>query len=67
MAAFADPVFAAPGDYSTHAAWVAALAYTIQIYCDFSGYTDMAIGCAHLLGYKLAANFNLPYLAQNSL
>lgn len=65
MAAFADPVFAAPGDYSTHAAWVAAWAYSIQIYCDFSGYTDMAIGCAHLLGYKLAANFNLPYLAQN--
>ncbi|WP_406700411.1 MBOAT family protein [Singulisphaera sp. Ch08] len=65
MAAFADPVFAQPGDYSSHAVWVAALAYTIQIYCDFSGYTDMAIGCAHLLGYKLAANFNLPYLSRN--
>lgn len=65
MAAFADPVFAHPGDYSSHAVWVAALAYTLQIYCDFSGYTDMAIGCAHLLGYKLAANFNLPYLARN--
>lgn len=65
MAAFADPVFAHPGDYSSHAVWVAALAYTLQIYCDFSGYTDMAIGCAHLLGYKLAANFNLPYLAMN--
>ncbi|SIN93258.1 alginate O-acetyltransferase complex protein AlgI [Singulisphaera sp. GP187] len=65
MAAFADPVFAQPSDYSTHAVWVAALAYTVQIYCDFSGYTDMAIGCAHLLGYKLAANFDLPYLSRN--
>ena len=37
----------------------------MQIYCDFSGYTDMAIGCAHMLGYKLAQNFNMPYLAAN--
>src|SRR5262249_55480000 len=34
-------------------------------YCDFSGYTDMALGSAHLLGYKLAKNFNMPYLAVN--
>jgi alginate O-acetyltransferase complex protein AlgI len=65
MAAFADPVFADPGGYGSHAVWVAAVAYALQIYCDFSGYTDMAIGCAHLLGYKLAANFNLPYLSRN--
>src|SRR5262249_52328158 len=42
------------------------LAYAIQIYCDFSGYTDMAIGFAHLLGYRLAMNFNMPYLAANA-
>jgi alginate O-acetyltransferase complex protein AlgI len=41
------------------------LAYAIQIYCDFSGYTDMAIGSAHMLGFKLAQNFNMPYLATN--
>jgi alginate O-acetyltransferase complex protein AlgI len=65
MALFADPVFANPGAYNTGALWMAALAYAVQVYCDFSGYTDMALGCAHLLGYKLAQNFNLPYLAAN--
>src|SRR5581483_9828162 len=35
------------------------------IYCDFSGYSDMALGTAHLLGYRLAQNFNMPYLARN--
>jgi alginate O-acetyltransferase complex protein AlgI len=65
LAQFADPVFASPADFSTYAVWVAVLAYAIQIYCDFSGYTDMAIGFAHLLGYRLAMNFNMPYLAPN--
>jgi alginate O-acetyltransferase complex protein AlgI len=65
LAQFADPVFANPSDYHSYAVWVAVLAYAIQIYCDFSGYTDMAIGCAHLLGYRLAINFNMPYLAVN--
>jgi alginate O-acetyltransferase complex protein AlgI len=65
MALLADPVFDRPGAYGSGAAWVAALAYAIQIYGDFSGYTDMALGCAHLLGYKLAPNFRLPYLAAN--
>lgn len=65
MAAFADPVFARPEDFASSAVWVAVLAYSLQIYCDFSGYSDMAIGCAHLLGYKLSANFRMPYLARN--
>jgi alginate O-acetyltransferase complex protein AlgI len=65
MAAFSDPVFGHPDEFGSYAVWVATLAYAVQIYCDFSGYTDMAIGCAHLLGYKLAANFNLPYLSRN--
>jgi alginate O-acetyltransferase complex protein AlgI len=65
MAQFADPVFANPEQYHSGAAWLATLAYALQIYCDFSGYTDMALGAAHLLGYKLAQNFNLPYLAAN--
>ena len=60
---FADPVFADPGAYRHRRAWLAVLAYALQIYCDFSGYTDMAIGTAHMLGYKLATNFNMPYLA----
>jgi alginate O-acetyltransferase complex protein AlgI len=65
MAAFVDPVFANPGDYPTHTLWMAVLAYTLQIYGDFSGYSDMAIGSAHMLGYKLAQNFNMPFLAAN--
>jgi alginate O-acetyltransferase complex protein AlgI len=65
MALYADPVFAAPARYSSAAVWLAVVAYAVQIYCDFSGYTDMALGTAHMLGYKLALNFNMPYLARN--
>lgn len=42
---------------------IAAYFYTIQIYCDFSGYSDIAIGCGRMLGYELMQNFNLPYFA----
>ena len=65
MALFADPVFKNPAEYGSAAVWMAVLAYALQIYCDFSGYTDMALGAAHALGYKLAQNFNMPYLACN--
>ncbi len=65
MALFADPVFGNPIAYSSLAVWTATIAYTIQIYCDFSGYSDMAIGCAHLLGFKLGKNFDRPYLARS--
>jgi alginate O-acetyltransferase complex protein AlgI len=65
MAQYADPVFANPSLYHSGAVWLAVLAYALQIYCDFSGYSDMALGAAHLLGYKLAQNFNMPYLAAN--
>jgi alginate O-acetyltransferase complex protein AlgI len=65
MALFSDPVFADPSAYGTAALWLAVLAYAFQVYCDFSGYSDMALGTAHMLGYRLAQNFNLPYLAAN--
>jgi alginate O-acetyltransferase complex protein AlgI len=65
MALFSDPVFKEPGLYNSGAVWLATLAYAVQIYCDFSGYTDMALGTAHMLGYKLAQNFNMPYSALN--
>ncbi len=65
MAMFADPVFANPEQYRTTAVWIAVLAYSLQIYCDFSGYTDMALGTAHMLGFKLAKNFNMPYASVN--
>jgi alginate O-acetyltransferase complex protein AlgI len=62
---FVRPVFENPEAFGSGAVWLATIAYALQIYCDFSGYTDMALGCAHMLGYKLAQNFNMPYLARN--
>src|ERR1043166_282 len=65
MAQYADPVFQNPSQYGSGAVWFATIAYALQIYGDFSGYSDMALGAAHMLGYKLARNFNMPYLAAN--
>ena len=65
MALYCDPIFKDPAAYGTGACWVAVLAYAVRIYCDFSGYSDMAVGLAHLFGYRLVNNFNLPYLAVN--
>jgi D-alanyl-lipoteichoic acid acyltransferase DltB (MBOAT superfamily) len=56
-----DPVFANPAGYSSFDVIAATYAYAIQIYADFSGYTDIAIGIALLLGFRLPANFARPY------
>jgi alginate O-acetyltransferase complex protein AlgI len=61
MALFADPVFADPGAFKSGAAWLALFAYALQIYCDFSGYSDMAIGCARMMGFHFMENFQMPY------
>jgi alginate O-acetyltransferase complex protein AlgI len=58
-----DGVFATPGQYSSLDAVVGIHAYAVQIYCDFSGYTDMALGIALLLGFRLPVNFDRPYIA----
>jgi alginate O-acetyltransferase complex protein AlgI len=58
-----DPVFNDPSAYSGLETLFAIYGFAAQIYCDFSGYTDMAIGLALLLGYQLPQNFNKPYLA----
>lgn len=65
MASVADPIFASPETYATATLWMGVLAYTIQIYCDFSGYSDMAIGVAKMIGYDLPENFRMPYLARD--
>jgi alginate O-acetyltransferase complex protein AlgI len=57
--------FDLPWKYNSYSAWVAVLFFAIQIYCDFSGYSDMAIACARLLGYELTINFNFPYFSKN--
>lgn len=64
LAAYVDQVFSAPlGSIDMVTAWLGALAFTVQIYCDFAGYSDMAIGLALMLGFRLRENFNQPYLA----
>lgn len=63
LAVYVDMVFAAPAGYPGISTWIAVYAYAFQIYMDFSGYTDVAIGCGHLLGLRLTENFNQPYLA----
>ena len=60
-----DAVFENPSTYSSVDLMLALYGYTFQIYCDFSGYSDIAIGIALLLGFKLPINFNRPYLAQS--
>ena len=65
MAVFSDPVFADPLAFSSNANWLALLAYSLRIYADFSGYSDMALGVAHFFGFRLTRNFNMPYLAVN--
>src|SRR5215472_15767004 len=59
-----DPVFAAPTSYGGPDLLLATYAYAVQIYCDFSAYSDMAIALAALLGFRFPANFNQPYRAQ---
>lgn len=58
-----DPVFAAPERFDGLTLWAAMFAYSAQILCDFSGYSDMAIGTAKTIGYDLPENFALPYLS----
>ena len=58
-----DPVFAVPQAYSAPDAILAAYGYAAQIFCDFSGYTDLAIGLALLMGFVFPQNFNSPYRA----
>jgi alginate O-acetyltransferase complex protein AlgI len=62
---FVDRVFETPEIYSGFMNLMAVYGYSIQIYCDFSGYSDIAIGLAALLGFKLPVNFNGPYKSQS--
>ena len=58
-----DSAFANPGDYAGLSVWIAIYAYAFQIYMDFSGYTDIAIGVGLMLGLRLTENFDQPYMA----
>src|SRR5690606_25458033 len=60
-----NTVYASPEDYGSLALVYASVLFFLQIYGDFSGYSDIAIGTAKLFGFKLTKNFNLPYLAKS--
>lgn len=61
-----NKIFAIPAiDLTAAVSWLGILCYTLQIYYDFSGYTDMAIGIARMCGFKLPENFNYPYMARS--
>jgi D-alanyl-lipoteichoic acid acyltransferase DltB (MBOAT superfamily) len=61
---YVDAVYNNAGDHSGLTFWIATYAFAFQIYCDFSGYSDMAIGAARVLGYDLMRNFDRPYFSR---
>lgn len=61
-----NAAFASGGRLTVAFAWLGAIAYTLQLYFDFSGYTDMAIGLGRIFGFRLPENFNYPYIAQSA-
>lgn len=65
LGGYVDTVFAAPGEYPGLASVMAAIFYSFQLYCDFSGYSDIAIGMGNLLGIRSRQNFHCPYFAGN--
>ena len=65
LSVFVDDVFSKPLAFSSVSVVLAVISYSIQIYCDFSGYSDMAIGVAKCFGYNFRANFNMPYISKN--
>ena len=65
MAQVADNIFDAGVPMSVGTAWLGAVAYTLQIYFDFSGYSDMAIGLGRIFGFRFPENFNYPYIARS--
>jgi len=65
LSVFVDDVFRVPVAFHWATIILAVISYSLQIYFDFSGYSDIAIGCAKCLGYDFSVNFNLPYISQN--
>ena len=66
MGAVADKVFSLPvSDFDVLTAWIGAIAYTFQIFFDFSGYSDMAIGLSLVFGFHIPENFNYPYISKS--
>ena len=64
LGVFVDDVFFAPTAFNTGTIFLAVISYSLQIYFDFSGYSDMAIGLSKMVGFDFKPNFNLPYIAK---
>jgi alginate O-acetyltransferase complex protein AlgI len=65
LAPYVDRIFSDPSAYDSATLWCASIGFAMQCYCDFAGYTDMALGTARLLGFWLPENFRWPFLAAN--
>lgn len=66
MGEIVDPIFKlAPGEFGLTLAWLGVICFAIQIYFDFSGYSDMAIGLMRMMGFKIPENFNMPYISSS--
>jgi len=64
-APYVNEVFTSYGDHQGSTLFLASVVFSIQIYCDFSGYSDIAIGCGRLLGFNLSKNFDYPFFSRN--
>jgi alginate O-acetyltransferase complex protein AlgI len=62
---FVTPIYQNPENFDGITVLLATIVFLVQIYCDFSGYSDIAIGSARIMGYKLMKNFNRPFIARN--
>lgn len=65
LAIIVNQVYANPKEFNGFSLFLAALLFAFQLYCDFAGYSDIAIGSARVMGFNLMKNFNLPYLSQS--
>ena len=65
LALLVDQAYANPAEQNGSTLFIATLFYTFQIYCDFSGYSDIAIGTARVMGFKLMENFDVPYISKS--
>jgi len=65
LAQIADNTFDYMSQMSVMTAWLGSICYTLQIYYDFSGYSDMAIGIGRMFGFHFSENFNYPYISQS--
>ena len=65
VSGYVDRIFENPSGYDAATVWMGSIGFAVQVYCDFSGYSDMAIGSARIMGFRLPENFRFPFTATN--